>query len=85
MLTSNPQALIYGLRSQPPDPFLFSPLRREKEVLIYKTSEYILRISFHLFTHISKRVDLGLFHYVFFFFFSVLQGSLISVQDSVKD
>ena len=67
------------------DPFLFSPLKREKEVLIYKTSEYILRISFHLFTHISKRVDLGLFHFVFFFFFSVLQGSLISVQDSVKD
>lgn len=81
MLTHiNPQALISGLRSQPPDPSLFSPLRREKEVLSYKTSEYILRITFHLFT---KRIELGLFHYVFFFL--VLQGSLISVQDSVKD
>ena len=50
----NPQALISGLRSQPPDPSLFSPLRREKEVLSYKTSEYILRITFHLFTYIRE-------------------------------
>lgn len=83
MLTSDPQALIYGLRPQPPDPSLFSPLRREKEVLRYKTSEYILRITFHLFTYKSKRIELGLFHYLFFF--PVLQGGLISVQDSVKD
>ena len=55
MLTHiNPQALISGLRSQPPDPSLFSPLRREKEVLSYKTSEYILRITFHLFTYIRE-------------------------------
>ena len=67
MLTSDPQALIYGLRPQPPDPSLFSPLRREKEVLRYKTSEYILRITFHLFTYKSKRIELGLFHYLFFF------------------